>query len=143
MRNIFAHVGQITAVLMTLAFGLSWWLAPGPRQPVPARGHDEAWILPAARSNDTTKPLAAIVAANLWGAAVPATGGTALIDPEWRFLGVTVNGRERFVLIKIEGQSVQTLKEGDQLPGGAKIITIEVDHLCLVINGKKRKLDIS
>lgn len=143
MRNIFAHLGKLTAVLMMLASGLSWWLAPYPPPPLPALGREEVWILPAAPPSNTGKLVAAIVAANPWGAAVPATVGASLIDPEWRFLGVTVNGQERFVMIKIEGHPVQTLKEGDLLPGGAKILRISIDHLCLLINAKKRKLDIS
>ena len=133
----------MTAILIVLASGLSWWLAPAPRAPRAPRASDEAWILPAMPPRDTGKLLAAITAANPWGAAIPVAATAALNDPDWRFLGVTVNGPERFVVIKIEGSPVQTLKEGDQLPGGAKIQTIYIDHLCLLINGKKRKLDIS
>lgn len=145
MQTIFSHLGKLTALSLMLASGLSWWLAPGPKAPHPAQRQDASWILPAeALSNaekSAEKSVAAIVAANLWGTVQAATA-EELIAPEWRFSGVAVNGQERLVMIAIAGQAMQTLKVGDQLPGGARILKIHDDHLCLLINGKKRKLDI-
>lgn len=127
---------------MTLALGLSWWLAPNPHASPPPQSRNESWKLPAVSRSDPEKLVAAIVATNLWGSAIPKPAELPLIAPEWRFSGVTVSGQERFVLVTIEGQSMQTLKAGDQLPGGAKILKIYEDHLCLLVNNKKRKLDI-
>jgi len=145
MQTIIAHLGKLTALLITLAAGLSWWLAPGPQAPLPAQSRDESWMLPAVSRSTTgksvEKSVAAIAAANLWGA-VQTPAVESLNDPEWRFSGVTVNGQEKLVMITIKGQPVQTLKAGDQLPGGAKILQINDDHLCLLIKGKKRKLDL-
>ena len=142
MRTFFAHFGKLTALLIMLASGLSWWLAPGPQAPTPPQRRDESWILPVVTRSSPEKSVAEIGAANLWGAAVPTAAVAALNDPEWRFSGVTVNGQEKLVLITIEGLAMQTLKAGDPLPGGAKILRINEDHLCLLIKGKKRKLDL-
>ena len=79
------------------------------------------------------------------GAGAPAAAGQSEVvqnDPDWRFDGVTVNGAERRVLVRVAGQAATALKEGDALPGGAKILHIHDDSLCLLINGKKRNLDI-
>lgn len=142
MQNIFAHLGKLTALLILLVSALSWWLAPSPQALPPAQSRDESWILPVLSRGNPEKSVAAIVAANLWGGAVQTAAEAPLIDPEWRFSGVTVNGQEKLVMITIAGQAVQTLKAGDQLPGGAKILKINDDHLCLLIKGKKRKLDL-
>lgn len=77
-----------------------------------------------------------------WGK-LPAPGEQpSLNDPEWRFLGIVARGSERYVLIKIENQPELQLKVGDKLPGGSQILKIEDDSLCLLINGKKRKIGI-
>lgn len=141
MQTIIAHFGKLTALLMMLASSLSWWLAPGPQSSLPAQSRNESWILPVVTQGNPEKAVATIVAANLWGAAVQLPPEVLMIDPEWRFSGVTVNGDQKLVMITIEGQAMQTLKAGDQLPGGAKILKINDDHLCLSIKGKKRKLD--
>jgi len=141
MQTIFAHLGKLTALLLMLASGLSWWLAPSPQAPLPAQSHDESWILPVVSRSNPEKSVAAIGAANLWGAVQTAAEGS-LNDPEWRFSGVTVIGQEKLLMITIEGQPTQTLKAGDPLPGGAKILEIYDDHLHLLIQGKKRKLDL-
>ncbi len=146
MRTLLDHLGKLTALLVILASGLSWWFAPGPQALRPVQSRDESWTLPVASNNHTQKSAeksaAAIVAGNLWGAAVPAAAEAPLIEPEWRFSGVTTRGQEKLVMITIQGQTMQSLKAGDQLPGGAKILEINADHLCLLIKGKKRKLDL-
>lgn len=145
MQTVFAHLGKLTTLMLMLASGLSWWLAPGPQTSHTVQRHDESWVLPVASSSHTEKSaeksVAGIVAANLWGA-VQKAAEESLIAPEWRFYGVVVNGQEKLVMIAIEGQPPQSLKVADQLPGGAKILKINDDHLCLLIKGKKRKLDI-
>jgi hypothetical protein len=142
MQTVFAHFGKLTALLIMLASALSWWLAPSPQAPPPAQSRDESWILPVVSRSNAEKSVAATVAANLWGGAVQTAVEAPLIDPEWRFSGVTANGQEKSVMISVEGLALQTLKAGDQLPGGAKILKINDDHLCLLIKGKKRKLDL-
>ncbi len=142
MQTIIDHLGKITALLMMLASALLWWLAPSPQAPPPTPSREDSWILPVVPRSNPAKSVAAIVATNLWGGTVQKAAEAPLIDPEWRFSGVTANGPEKLVMITVEGQALQILKAGDQLPGGAKILQINNDHLCLSIKGKKRKLDL-
>jgi len=94
--------------------------------------------------------LAALVVVSPWGKAAAGAGAAGAAgqpeevqnDPDWRFDGVTVNGAERRVLVRVAGQPATALKEGDALPGGAKILHIHDDYLCLLIKGKKRNLYI-
>lgn len=145
MQAILDHLGKLTIALLILASAVSWWFAPGPQAPRTAQRQNESWALPAASSGpaeqSAEKSVAAIIAANLWGT-VQAAVEQSLIAPEWRISGVAVNGQENLVMIAVEGQPLQTLKAGDLLPGGAKILKINNDHLCLLIKGKNRKLDI-
>lgn len=102
---------------------------------------EEPWKLPTLPSYDSRNALATLTAGGLWGklaeSAPPPTG-----EAEWRFVGVVGRGEARHVIIKQGDQSEQTLAPGDSLPGGSKILSIENDRLCLLINGKKRSLDI-
>ena len=142
MQTFFDHLGKLTVLLMMVASGVSWWLVPSPQAPLPTQGRDDSWTLPVVARGNPEKSVAAIGAANLWGAVVQTTSTASLNDPEWRFSGVTVNGQEKLVMITIEGLAMQTLKVGDLLPGGAKITKISDDHICLLIKGKNRTLDL-
>ena len=122
--------------------GLSWWLAPEPASPGKIEGRTADWKLPVLALQQTDNNLLKINAANLWGAPVQAVPQATANEPEWRFVGVTVSGSENVVLISVDSKPPQLLKAGDMLPGGAKIISVTDDHLCLLIKGKKRRLDI-
>ncbi len=141
MRVFIAHIAKFSVLLMMFAAGVSWWLAPEPQPRPRAQAGEEAWKLPVVSRSDSERAIAAIVAANLWGS-VQTSAEASLNDPDWRFSGVTVSGQEKLVLLAIDGQPMRPLKAGDELPGGAKILKINNDHLCLLINGKKRKLDL-
>ena len=143
MEFVLSHLSRLTVLLLAAAAGVSWWLAPAP--PPAPRAHAEAdpWTLPVVAPRKPEKFAASISGANLWGAVQAATQAQAsLNEPEWRFAGVAVNGSEKFVMVSIENQPVQLLKAGDLLPGGARIAGVNDDHLCLSINGRKRKLDL-
>jgi hypothetical protein len=47
-----------------------------------------------------------------------------------------------FALLAIEGQPTSQLQAGDLLPGGAKILAVQQDSLCILLNGKVRSLRI-
>ena len=141
MEFVLSQISRITALLLVAAAGISWWLVPGP-QPLPkAQNQADAWALPTLPPQKPERFVAAIDGANLWGA-VQAGAQTSLNDPEWRVAGVAVSGAEKLVVVSIENQPLQTLKSGDTLPGGARILAVSDDHLCLLINGKKRRLDL-
>jgi hypothetical protein len=141
MHSLFAHIGKLTASLVVLAAGLSWWFAPAPPAAHTAKRPAAPLTLPGEAPVHPEKSVAAIVSANLWGTVQPGAA-ESLIAPEWRFSGLVENGEEKMVMITVDGQSVRALKVRDQLPGGATILRIANDHLCLLINGRKRKLDL-
>ena len=141
MDFFLTRIFRWTAAFVVVIAGMSWWLTPVPQAVVETRSSVDTWNLPASARGNPEKAVASITQANLWGTVATATQAP-LNEPEWRFAGVAVNGSEKTVIISAENQPLQMLRIGDQLPGGAKILRINEDHLCLSINGKKRKLDL-
>lgn len=144
MRNLLDNLGKLVVVLVMLMVAAAWWWVPVPsaRRVQPASA--EAWSLPLVVRTKPERALETILLTSLWGKPPAQSPVDAPLNtPEWRFAGITVNGAERYVLISVDGQPTQTLKVGDALPGGAKILVIHEDSLSLSINGKKRNLDIS
>jgi hypothetical protein len=141
MEFILTHLSRLTVLLIAVAAGVSWWLAPAPQPAPKTQTGADAWSLPGITPQKPEKFVATISGTNLWGTIEAATQAP-LNEPEWRFAGVTVNGSEKFVMVSIENQPPQLLKAGDLLPGGATIVRINEDHLCLSIRGKIRKLDL-
>ena len=150
MNGAHAQWGKAAMLLAALLALVVWWSLPAPKPPRQAPALDEEWALPTLQMRNPEKSLSTLTVIAPWGktAVAPGAAGAAgqpvevLNDPEWRFEGVTVHGDQRLVLIRVAGQPVASLKEGDSLPGGAKIVHIHEDSLCLLINGKKRNLDI-
>jgi hypothetical protein len=66
-----------------------------------------------------------------------------LTPPRWRIVGVTTVGEEKSVLLLFADQPApETLKIGEKLPGGAKIVQISQDHLQISLNGQLMKLNL-
>jgi len=128
--------------LLTVIGYAAWWLAPTPPEPKPARIAAEPWVLPQVQKTQSGKALETLNKASLWGKLPEIETAKPLNDPEWRFVGIATNGSERFVLISVEGQAEQKLSINDTLPGGSKILKIQSDSLCILINGKRRSLGI-
>jgi Type II secretion system protein C len=141
MDIILPHIFRLTLLIITVVAGVSWWLAPVPRPASRAQTETQEWTLPTLTRENPKRSVALITSANLWGT-VDAATQAPLNAPEWRFAGVTVNGSEKLVLVSVENQPPQLLRVGDLLPGGATIVRIGGDHLCVSIKGKKRKLDL-
>lgn len=121
--------------------GGSWMLAPGP-QGVGFKPVEETWDMPKSQPIVLdSKVIDAIASRNLWGE-VQAAKPDEPPDIHWRFVGIGGSEKERAVLIQYLNKPVQILKVGDILPGGAKIMKIGEDRLCLLINGKRRALEI-
>ena len=142
MNFVLVHLYKFTAALIVVLSVIAWWLAPAP---APAKMMSatpaDRWELPSAGLSGTARAASAVDSATLWGT-VQTVADIPLNDPEWHFSGVTQNGQEKSVMISVAGQPLQTLKAGEVLPGGAKILKVDDDHLSLLINGKKRKLDL-
>jgi len=128
--------------LLTVIGYAAWWLAPIPPEPKPARITAEPWTLPQAQKTQSNKALETLNKASLWGKLPEIETAKPLNDPEWRFVGIVTNGSERFVLINVDGQVEQRLAMNDKLPAGSKILKIQNDSLCILINGKRRSLGI-
>ena len=131
----------IFAILASSVTGLIWLMVPGP---VPVRVLPLAeipWILPVQPVSNTQGALLTLSSANLWGKLADSVQPSER-EPEWRFIGTLIRGQDRKVIIMKDNQPEQTLAVGDSLPGGSKIISIDSERLCLLINGQKRSLYI-
>lgn len=130
-------------LIMALA---TWFMAPAPQPTSRHMRRDETWKLPVPHQSNAEKTAAALNAYNLWGIINPSSGGggeeESINPPEWRISGIAGNGDEKTVLVSIAGKPVQFLKTGDELPGGAKILKIHEDRLCILLNGRKFTLVI-
>ncbi len=123
---------------------ITWGIAPAPPETKPTlQSNVEPWSLPTITKAQPEKNVEILNKKSLWGNLPDKVNEKPLIDPEWRVLGIVTNGPDRFVLIKVEGQSEQRLGINDKLPGGSKILKIEEDRICLLLNGKKRILGIN
>ena len=137
---------RLTGFLVAIITVLIVLLAPSPPPPGVSRPRATEWRLPERHKDYPVKSALIVTARNLWGIIAGSPGSVLskgpLNPPEWRFAGADINGTEQNVLISIAGNPVQFLKEGDQLPGGATILKIHEDRLCILLNGKKRTLAI-
>lgn len=135
--------GWLVFIGLLIAIGSAEWrFSPVPATPKSSRMSAEPWVLPEVPKAQPEKAMAILGKTNLWGKLPEATAAQSLNDPDWRFIGIATNGAERFVIIQIEGQPEQRLTINDKLPGGSKILKIEGDKICLLINGKKRSIGI-
>lgn len=134
----------ILALIMGGISLLQWFVVPPPAPVRTARLPEEIWKLPQALEFDVKEALVMLGSSSLWGKLADMAAPDASLNntPEWRFLGAIARGKERQVIIKIDGQPEQRLVPGDTLPGGSEILGIENDRLCLLVNGQKRSLTI-
>ncbi len=132
----------ILLALLATAGVAEWLLAPVPPAPRALHRSAEPWVLPQSYMAQTEQARAILDKTALWGKLPAVEAAKPSGDPEWHFLGIATNGKERYVLIKVDGQPEQRLTINDKLPGGSKILKIENDSLCILIDGKKRRLGI-
>lgn len=125
------------------AAGIGIFLAPVPAAIKPT--HDQAthFELPvevAPRNYESDLPK--LDGRNLWGNVRALTDSPVLTDPKWWLSGTAGVDKDRFVIFEREGSPPEFLKVGDQLPGKVKILEIQADTLCILVDGKKRKLPV-
>lgn len=132
------------AILLVLAVAAVWIMTHPAALPAPSalRAQDDSWSLPQRDAPDVAVLLDSIEKNKLWGAnGLPAPQDEKpLTAPNWRITGVISAGRETYAVVEVEQQPTQQLKPGDKLPGGAKILSITADRICILLNGKKRAL---
>ena len=121
MRFIHDNLYPLLAALIFIAATTCWFGTSDPMLPNSAPHAAETWRLPQTPEHASKQSTEAITARNLWG--------TLDTDnpqkPEWLILGIATSGAERFVLLAYENKPVETLKVGDALPDGMRIVQIE------------------
>ena len=136
LRRIFIFTLSIVGIT-----GLAWLVIPTPAPVRPAPLAETPWKIPVLPVFNTKNALVTLTSGSLWGNLADSVKPNDM-EPGWRFLGAMVRGQARYVIIQKDNQPEQTLIPGDNLPGGSKILSIESDRLCLLINGQKRNLYI-
>lgn len=131
----WAGAAAVAAVAM-------WFLSPNPGGRVQVSSSPEPWELPPAVAAQSSKPAPPAGLAQLWGSAPEFAESAPLNDPAWRIIGIVRAGGDRFVLVKVDGQPERRLAVGESLPGGSRILGIEEDAVCILVNGAKRRLGI-
>lgn len=133
---------------------------PGPRS---VKSQEAAWRVPTPMRVDADQALSVINRRPLWALAAPGTPGAAparpdeppLTAPDWRIVGTVIDGAQRLVLVStastlpplpplpsgspgsaLPPRPPQTLRVGDALPGGARILEIRSDGVCLSLKGR-------
>jgi hypothetical protein len=144
MLEAIANRLGLSVGLALLAAALIIWLrVPNPRAPNFLTTGSDTWSLPQLPKREPDPLIKTITDANLWGVVAVAAGPAApLNSPEWRFVGVFNDGKESQVMVSIDKKPAVALKAGDQLPGGARILKITSDQICVMVNGQKRTLGI-
>ena len=144
LEAIANRLGWTVGLMLLLGAILTWLTVPNPVAPKFLTAGADTWTLPPLPKREPDPMVKAITDANLWGIVLAATAGPAapLNTPEWRFVGVFNDGKVQQVMISIDKKPPTALKVGDELPGGAKILRISADQLCVMVNGQKRALGI-
>lgn len=135
-----------------------------PREPLPGprsvKVQEVSWTVPAPLHVDADQALSTINGRPLWALAAPGTPGAAppradeppLTPPDWRIVGTVIDGPQRLLLVStapavpmppaggpglaLPPQPPKALRVGDTLPGGARILEIRADGVCLLLKGR-------
>lgn len=144
LETISNRLGLTVGLMLLAGAILTWFTVREPGAPKFLTTGSDTWALPQLPKRAPDPLVKTITEANLWGiVAAPAGGVTAPLNtPEWRFVGVFNSGKEQQVMISIDKKPAVSLKVGEELPGGAKILQIRDDQICVLVNGQKRALGI-
>lgn len=127
---------------LPLVVGLVQWPFITVPQLPKAGAVPDSWALPAIPRTQPKKAIELLSRASPWGKSLSSTDAPSLNPPNWRILGMLLRGNDRTVVIRIDGQPEQRLKIGEALPDGSTILGIESNSLCLLVEGKRRRLEI-
>ena len=134
-------------VLVGVAFGLGWLLAPGPQADAPlVQARKETWRLPdlPARADQAGRAMG-LAASPIFepeaalSAAATAAAAAKAEDRRWRVAGFFGRGRERKVLITFAaaGKSALRLAVGDKVPSGERITHIQDGEVRIRVGNKQ------
>ena len=135
LRFIHDNLYPLWAALALVILASCWFGISPPHVTPPPSLPPEAWSLPKIAQPDIKKDLDSIKTRNLWGIVSEVSTPK---PPEWRILGVARTGPERFVLLALEGKPAETLKVGDTLPDGTKIVQIDNDRFFIMTPERKK-----
>jgi hypothetical protein len=135
----------LLAGLLALLVGIVSASGDQPSKGPPAASDWKAPELPAGAHQKHARDIAA---KGLWGTAAlpPGAPGAGAVEkapltpPDWRIIGMAVNGPTRVVYVQVGKEPFMELSIGDKLPGGAEIKGIEPGRLLLLVDGKRRVL---
>jgi len=119
MSAVYRHFGLFAVVLGAVLFMGVWFASPDAASPAAMPPIKDSWNLSTDNDRDREQLKTALSSRNLWGASKLA----ARRHP-WRVTGIVSQGKERYVMVNYEDRPVAMLKEGDNLPDGAKITHI-------------------
>jgi hypothetical protein len=144
LETIANRLGLTVGLMLLAGAVLTWVSVPRPKAPNFLATGGDTWSLPQLPKREPDPLIKTITGANLWGVVAVAANGPAapLNTPEWRFVGVFNDGKEPQIMISIDKKPAVSLKVGEALPGGAKILKISADQICVLVNGQKRTLGI-
>lgn len=132
-------------VLLLVAFGLGWLIAPAPDADAPlVQARKEGWRLP----DLPQRPDQASRAIGLAGSPIfepeatllaAADGATKAEDRRWRVAGMFGRGQERKVLISFAaaGKAPLRLAVGDKVPSGERITQIHDGEVRIRVGNKQ------
>lgn len=144
LETISNRLGLSLGLTLLFIAIVLWFVVGEPVAPKFLSTGNDTWSMPQLPKRESDPLIKAISDANLWGVVVAAANVPAapLNAPEWRFVGVFNDGKEPHVMISIDKKPAVSLKVGEELPGGAKILKIHDDQICVLVNGQKRALGI-
>jgi hypothetical protein len=144
LETIANRLGLSLGLMLLFIALVLWLMVPRPVAPKFLTSGSDTWSLPVLSKHEPDPLIKAIADANIWGIVLAAANGPVapLNSPEWHFTGVFNDGREQHVMISIDKKPAVALKAGDELPGGAKILRIHDDQICVLVNGQKRTLGL-
>ena len=141
------------AVAILLAWmlgGVAAWVAPLPGGGLVGQRQGAAVMDPAddAGMPDIAAARSVLESAVLWGVQrdgkpfpPPVKAEELQKKVEWRLVGWAIRPKERYILIRISGAAPVTVKEGDALPDGGRLVKIMPKELVVrTAEGKKQRM---
>ncbi|MBV8658148.1 MAG: hypothetical protein JO142_10035 [Burkholderiales bacterium] len=151
----FAFVALVLAVHLIFPRTL-------PKLPVITTHSGTQQLTAAPVTPDLDEVVKALLDENFWGTKIVASNDAPLTPPDWRIVGVYERDGKSYAVVSqlvvddplallppIPGvpppspkYNYRHLTVGDALPGGATILGINPDYLCIRLNGHARKLKV-
>ena len=130
----------LLALLVLLASGGAFWLAPGPADDTEATQHGEnPWALPTLPPREAPEQAhQRLQQLQPWGK----SGATAMAGSTatgWRLRGVVRLEGQRYALVEVGGK-VRRYGVGEALPLGEKLLSVQADRIEIEIPTAERRL---